>query len=244
MSESLYPVGLDPNLYEEFKFKTEQIKGTDILVLGEEGFNRLFPQFLKDGRQTPWREWGGGKIHFVTTAEVDPAVIFDFNASHCTMAIAFDSKGTAAIFHEPLVADLSRDDGKLSTVHLNILADFDRLVGSFGTDVSIVVTATNFSGSLRKTTLDQFTAGIHSVSESKIIKVLSDPNKLSTKPTPFSDTDYTDQFLYGICFVPRQLSIDNRNKVVVIKRDYKEKPLDPKNFFNTAPPSSGIRIEI
>jgi len=189
--------------YAETRF--EQIHHTDVLIFGPDEFKERFLGYLKYGKDTPiadtynYQETRCGEGESVQ-------VISEQEASFCTLLLAFNQMGEGIIVHYP-VADMISSKGTLPE---NIATEVARM-HKFANETNgyLVITGTNTSNKERERVLGALNLG----KSENIIPILTVEDRSNRRGLAGS---HLANNIQGVCFIPKQLSADGRNKVILL----------------------------
>jgi hypothetical protein len=144
-----------------------------------------------------------------TTTVESPKILLDDRATFCTLLLLFDQGGNAALLHEALAYGVM--SGGLSDVpSVMSFEEFGQTLG----EKNLIITGTNVSTRFRRKIT------------SELMRVLS-PSKIEVIDTIFTDDqqlsdilelndDSPADMIRGVVFFPRQMTTDDKNKVVLI----------------------------
>ncbi len=202
--------------------KAEKLKNTDILIMGPTDFEERFEEYLKEGRYTPISD----KYSYQRTLASDsdgPKIIAEQQASFCTLLLAFNEEGEGIVFHYPLISLLGPNGELPQNVNdeVNAMKEFAKNTKGY-----ILVTGTN----TRQEERDAVLKSLH-LDETDNNIIIMTSNLLSGRADVASDT--LANSIQGICFIPKQLSTDSRNKIILLgqrinKNEFEEqiRPID------------------
>lgn len=165
--------------------------------------------------------------HILISLESDPYILFEDGASFCTLLITIDSSGNAVMLHEALARIVGVPDSSKK----EILEKYNRSIEGLNQNRVTIMTGTNISERSRSKVAQM------------LQRVLSNSGpliKLFTKARLFETTgkygseeyaksllkearkllsgqvSYTQDEIPGYIFVPKQLSVDGRNKLYLM----------------------------
>lgn len=148
-------------------------------------------------------------LPFATIVD-NPSILIDRGASLCTLLLTLDAEGDGVLTHAPL-------DGLIGTSDLEVLVAVDMISRHFGLSSKYqqltIISGTNAS---RPLTLESSQRVIEKVKEEVSLKS-KDVIVLQSGSDELS-TNYNIRFVYGIIFIPRQLTLDGRNKIFLLER--------------------------
>ncbi len=234
-----YPVSLDEQTAYDAEQKAERLENTDVYVLSGKEFEATISRLLKDGRDTPSASGMDALENgLVVTKPDSPRVIFEENAVPCTLAVMFNEEGEAALLHLPLSLRLL-DLGEIPNCDNETLQALDAFAKELGVDANLLITGTNVTSPLRNDVQNAISVQVASVGPEKRMEIFT-PDIESSSPIR---VPITKSVIYGLCFVPRTLSSDGRNKVVLVGRNNLEPPASFASYFKKEN-AGGILIEV
>jgi hypothetical protein len=202
--ESQYPVKLNLQTQIPAEKFFLQLSNTDALIFPQTLFEnkQLISQYAINNSQIRSEDPKSGFVE--TNPDSSPAIISAIHASFCTLLLAFNENGQAMILHQPLVYAGHFDDW------FQIIKEKIRLMQTLTKkDGTLIVSATN-----------------HGLPhQQKIIKEISrifPPQKIIPFFTKHQKTNFpfgpevAKDNISGICFFPKNLSLDGRNKIIFL----------------------------
>lgn len=202
---------------------------TDVITLHPDQFTQVFPKLLNTPDAPiadPDSETVGGLI---TTNPDAPRVIFETDATPCTLFVTFNDSGESAIAHQPLASNVQAR-GELSPISLSTINNLNQVASRDGLTQKLLITGTNIPEPERSAVLQQVRPLFTSLAPEQIVEKFSpDPNKES---------------YYGTAFIPKQLSADGRNKVLVLAKRPDEQPSSPTDFLKPQRATTGFSVSI
>jgi hypothetical protein len=202
--DSGYHVELN-HTQEAAENNAEKLENTDVLIMGPDDFEERFVDYLKYRERTPISSKSTRPTTFALDKE-GPKIIAEQNASFCTLLLAFNEKGEGMMLHYPL-APLLGPDGDLPqnvSDEISTMKEFAKR-----THGHILVTGTNTAQVAREAVIKAL--NLDDIDNSITIMTAS---SLSDRIGVASDTLANN--IQGICFIPRQLSRDSRNKIILL----------------------------
>ena len=223
---------------EHAEHKFEQLKETDVLLLGPDDFKSHFLTYLKYGEETPIdRNYGEN-----ATSPGDPQgskVIAEQDASYCTLLLAFAESGDARVLHQPLIPFLESGEPlpEIYKAEIERVKDLAREKNGI-----IILTGTNAHPAEQRMVLDELSRD----GADNIVPVLT---TFEIVEDAQSKVQRASQNIQGICFIPKQLSADGRNKVILIAQKIAdgafEEQINPRDLLkNIINPKPGLKIEL
>lgn len=227
--ESLYHVPLDETQVE-IERKIEALEDTDVLLCGPSDFEDLFLGYLNNRATASIKQ----NEDCARTDIENPSILVETGASFCTLILAFTTEGEAMLLHHPLTLGTMASPAGEDALYYTHREDIEAL-NSFASkkNGTVIVTGTN----------------VTTVIKQKILKELfrySEPENIIPIFTPFPMEDVplgadiehaiSDNRISGVCFIPRGLTKDDRNKIILISYRREEnmpfkKRIDPKKIL-------------
>lgn len=210
---SSYHVALN-HTQETAEHKAEKLENTDILIMGPNDFRERFVKYLKEGEKTPISDEYGRQATFASD-EDGPKIIAEQEASFCTLLLAFNEKGEGIVYHYPLI-DFLGPNGELPqnvADEINTMKEFVKNTGGH-----ILVTGTNLPQAERDVLLQAL-----SFEEDRNIVIMTD----GSESDRFREgSEILANNIQGICFIPKQLSNDSRNKIILLAQRINKNEFD------------------
>lgn len=203
--QSGYHVEMAPGI-EQAENAAEKLVQTDILVFGPKEFDEYYLGYLKNPDNRKIRSGGSSETTLADT--LGQEVVGEFNAMSCTLLLAFNEAGEAHIMHWPLSSNINFW-GKFPQYVEEQVTKMKQFVEA--TDGKFLVTGMNTSGKERTRVL-------------KALKLNNDPETIkifsSTEDSEREDVGVgvKENAIEGVCFIPKDLSKDGRNKIILISR--------------------------
>lgn len=232
MGESEYPVQLAPTI-REAEGKAERMSDhTDIYVFDPQSFRENFRGMLKEPETVPVRSSEAGlEGGLVVTRAGNAAVIYETGAAPCTLGVVFDREGTAAIMHEPIAG------GQAAGSSVDYGKNLGRFAQGLGEGANVVISGTNVMGEQRQAAISMVKQGLVGVPDEKLIEVYT--RESLGREIMGGKLSLTEEMIYGVCFVPENLSNDGKNKLILLGRHINEEPVSPAEVLQRDTASSG-----
>jgi len=220
MGESEYPIPLAPTI-REAEGKAERMSDhTDIYVFDTGSFKENFRQLMKEPDAVGLRSSEAGlEGGLVVTRMGSAAVIYETGAAPCTLGVAFNEKGDAAIMHEPIAG------GMAAGSDVEYGRSLGRFAGELGDGANVVISGTNVMGEQRRAAVAIVKERLAGVPDERIVEIYS--REAAGMKIMEGKLDLTQEMIYGVCFVPKDLSNDGRNKLILLGRQANEEPVSP-----------------
>lgn len=188
------------------------------------------------------RNYPGIKI----TIEVSPHIIYTEAAYPCSIIIVWDEKGNAAIAHMTQYQVLDESPEKQQKQKAKGNQTFDKMTQFANQNLTdnraLIITATNLDDKMRSSIVDSITTGIRGLELSDIGYVFTDGGNLidSRKDVPKGKLRTTANSIDGTYFIPRQLTNNGNNIVILVGDDKqsKETSLNDWEWRQSLPRSS------
>lgn len=227
--ESLYHVPLDETQVEIEK-RVEALKDTDVLLCGPDDFKELFLGYLKDKESAPIKQDKGSAY----TGIENPSILVETSASFCTLMLAFTTEGEAMLLHHPLTLGImafAEDEDALYYQHRQEIENINRFAKK--ENGTVIVTGTNVTAVVKQRILKE----LFRFSKPENVIPVFTPFP-TNRTTSFIDEEHSvsSNRISDVCFIPRGLTKDDRNKIILVS--YREeglillkKHLDPKKIL-------------
>lgn len=213
ITKSQYHVDLDKT-QEEAERRFERLQCTDILLMGPVEFKARIQDYIKEEGKERISSMRGFQ-ECSPNSEEGPIIIGENEASFCTLLLAFNEEGDAMVDHLPL-ASLSEGWLEMYEDRITDMKTFARKTGG-----QLLITGTNSDVWDREKVLSLIVG-----EDSDIVTPLFTKHENVRVGDAEHSYIMNKDNIQGICFVPKQLAHDDRNKIFLIASKFKNGKLE------------------
>jgi len=239
IGQSLYIIPLDSdsqNQAEQFGLHSEN---TDLFLMNSKHFKDILENLVVQDKPVYLSHWGneidedgreyGYSVRF-TTAET-PQIIYESGAFPCSIICVFDEEGNSGIVHLTYFDSFinNENNDQPSQKNMEALEDLQRFAQDhLKKGKRVLITSTNVDTRTRKRIVDSVKTQMSFFDESEFFSLFSDGDSTVLDPANLKAGELTTTIstINSLYFIPANMSIDGKNKIVMISDDN----LDPEYY--------------